>query len=121
MFQKIKDLLQGAGKNRQGREVSSKVFLAQADLSERLMWSLGLAKKLGLRVYIRIDVGNQSHGISVQGKDDPTLEYLYDLANESWKGSLTDAKEAILAEQEKNGVGDCSEIDGRKGRGGGFK
>jgi hypothetical protein len=120
MFKKIKKLLQGLGEGRQGREVSSKVFYAQADLSEKLMWSLGLAKKLGLRVYIRIDVGNQSHGISVQGKDDPTLEYLYDLANESWKASLEDAKQAVLAEQDKNGVGDCSEIGGWKGEGSGL-
>ena len=117
MFKKIKELLSGIGNNRKGREISSKVFLAQAALSEKLMWSLGLAKKLGLRVYIRIDVGNQSHGISVQGKDDPTLDYLYDLANESWKASLKDAWEAKLAERVKMGLGDCSKVGGREGEG----
>lgn len=120
MFKEIKRLLSKIGSSRAGRETSSRAFLAQADLSEKLMWSLGLAKKLGLRVYIRIYVGNQSHGISVQGKDDPTLDYLYDLANESWKASLADAKEASLAEQEKNRVGDCSEIGGWKGEGKGL-
>jgi len=84
------------------------------------MWSLGLAMKLELRVYVQIDVGNKSHGISVKGKDDPTLQYLYDLANESWKASLADAKEAILAEQDKKwGIGH-PEIGGWEGDGDGL-
>jgi hypothetical protein len=102
MLKKIKGFLQRFVKNQPRRETSSEALLAQADLSERLLWSLGLAKKLGLRVYIRIDVGNRSHGISVQGKDDPTLEYLYDLANESWKACLIDANEAKSAERAKS-------------------
>ena len=75
----------------------------QADLSESLMWSLGLAKKLGLRVYIEIHVGSRAHGISVQGKDDPTLEYLYELANAQWKVSQEDALGAKLDDVEEKG------------------
>jgi hypothetical protein len=55
------------------------------------MWSLGLAMKLDLRVYIEVKVGKMEHGISVKGKDDPTLQYLYDLAREQWKVSVEEA------------------------------
>jgi hypothetical protein len=115
MLQKIKGLLSKLRKNRPEGEKLSEMHLQQADLSEGLMLSLRLAMKLNLRVYIRIDVGNQSHGISVQGKDDPTLEYLYDLAWESWKACSMDALEAKAADREDTegmeGIGG----DGRKG------
>jgi hypothetical protein len=121
MLSKVRGFLSSLKKDRQGRERSSEAFLAQADLSEKLLWTLGLAKKLGLRVYIRIDVGNQSHAISVQGKDDPTIGYLYDLADESWKSSLVDAKEAKLAEQAKAEVADAIKRRAGKGLQTGFK
>jgi hypothetical protein len=117
MFQKIKGLLSKLRKNRPEGEKLSEMHLQQADLSEGLMLSLGLAMKLNLRVYIRVDVGNQSHGISVQGKDDPTLQYLYDLANESWKACSMDALEAKTEVWDKTGVGP----HGKPGRGKGPK
>jgi hypothetical protein len=91
MFSKIRQLLSKVKKDRPAGKVDSEMHESQADLSENLMWSLGLAMKVGLRVYIEVRVGTRRHGISVQGKDDPTLQYLYDLANAQWKVSTEDA------------------------------
>lgn len=100
MFKKIKTYLFGPESDREG---NARSYLAQAELSERMMWSVGLAMKLGLKVYIRVDIGNLTHAFSVQGKDDPTLQHIYDVANASWKTSLEQANEAIRGDYDKSG------------------
>lgn len=110
MFQKIKGFLSKFKNNRTVGEKLSEMHLRHAQLSEALMLSLGVAIKLELKVYIRVDVGNRSHGLSVQGKDDPTLQYLYELANESMKDSCKAALEADLE--------DRTHTDGMEGIGG---
>lgn len=121
MFSKIIRLLSKVKKDRPAGKVDAEMHQSQADLSESLMWSLGLAMKLDLRVYIEIHVGTRGHGISVQGKDDPTLQYLYDLANAQWKVSQEDALGAKLDDVEENGLGHVKSLIDWKVRNMGLK
>jgi len=99
MFSKISKLLSKVKKDRPAGKISAKDYLKQADLSEKMMRSIGIAMKLDLKVYVRLDIGNQTHAFAVQGKNDPTLDHLYDVAYCSWKSCVEAANEAILDDQ----------------------
>ena len=103
MFSKIRRLLSKVKKDRPAGKMDAKAYLVQADLSQQMMLSIGLAMKLDLKVYVRLDIGNKTHAFSIQGKDDPILKYLYELASDSQKDSIEAANKALLEDMAKTG------------------
>jgi hypothetical protein len=105
MLKKIRQYLSKFKENRGPVKAAAKDYLSQARLSEEMMCSIGLAMRLELAVYVRIDIGKQTHAFKISGRDNPTLQHLYDVANESWKVCLEQANEAILDDQRETGIG----------------
>lgn len=104
MLKKIRQYLSKFKENRGPAQSAAKDYLSQAKLSEEMMWSIGLAMRLDLPVYVRIDIGKQTHAFKVSGRDNPTLQHLYDVANESWKVCLEQANEAVLDDRRETGI-----------------
>ena len=105
MFSKIESFLQKFGKGRAtGKNSVIWYYTRQEELSEKMMDTIGVAMKVGLEIRVRLDIGNQSHCFRVNGAEDPTVQYLYDLAEASMHAHRKDKNEAIRAKCVRDGL-----------------
>jgi hypothetical protein len=96
MFKKIRRFLFGPSEGRTGAKES----LRQARLARELMYDLGIARELDIRIDLDVRIATSHHSLSIPGgKNSPACKWLYELAAGSWHQAKGEAERRRLMEE----------------------